>query len=113
MGRNPWSLATNCDRDRDSRRQQPVGQPIGAAYAGQRSAQLRAPRNISASAVTSREGFATARAPKNVAMSLDGRTGVFTDLANNQVVLVDVTTGKIQRAIDVGKAPYGIELIRR
>lgn len=51
------------------------------------------------------------RAPKNASVSLNGEKGVFTDLANNQIAVVDVQSRKISRVINVGKAPYGIEFI--
>jgi YVTN family beta-propeller protein len=111
VGRNPWSVATN-----------PAGTKL--LVANNRSANLSllpttntlpgfsTPRSIVAGYVIS-GGNRTARAAKNVALSIDGKTGVFTDLANNQVVVVDTDTGQLVRAINVGKAPYGIELLRQ
>lgn len=110
VGRNPWSIATN-----------PAGTKM--LVANNRSANLSllptfnnlpgftTPRTLSAG-VAQLGSMRTARAPKNAALSVDGRTGIFTDLANNQVVVVDTDDGHIIRAINVGKAPYGIELLR-
>ncbi|CDZ66907.1 PQQ-dependent catabolism-associated beta-propeller protein [Neorhizobium galegae bv. orientalis] len=53
------------------------------------------------------------RKAKNAALSLDGKLGVFTDLANNELVLIDLTSGTLmQKSIAVGKAPYGLEFVR-
>lgn len=113
VGRNPWSIATN-----------PAGTSL--LVANNRSANLSlmegldtkgpggfgASRLLDAGAVKGADGLTTARAAKNVALTADGETGIFTDLANNQVVVVDTKTGQIRKAIQVGKAPYGIEMIR-
>lgn len=52
------------------------------------------------------------RAPKNASLSADGATAVFTDLAADQIVVLDVASGDLKRVIQGGKAPYGIEFLR-
>lgn len=54
----------------------------------------------------------TQRRPKNASLSADGATAVFTDLAADQIVVLDVASGKLERIIQGGKAPYGIEFLR-
>jgi len=113
VGRNPWSIAASNDGE-------------SLLVTNNRSASLSLLRTgaapaansemsnilISAGAQEHDGGGETNRAPKNAALSLDGSEGVFTDLANNQIVKVDLETGSIIRVIDVGKAPYGIEYLR-
>jgi YVTN family beta-propeller protein len=52
------------------------------------------------------------RRPKNASLSADGATAAFTDLAADQIVVLDVASGKLARVIQGGKAPYGIEFLR-
>lgn len=113
VGRNPWSIAINPEgtrllvannRSGNLSFMDTIGEKGPAAFA--------AGRLINAGAALNSSGISTTRAAKNVALTADGETGIFTDLANNQVVIVDTSTGKIKKAINVGKAPYGIEMIR-
>jgi YVTN family beta-propeller protein len=113
VGRNPWSIALN-------------PQTNSMLVTNNRSASLSLLKtgespNVAAVRVASTFSAGSdarfsdaplARAAKNVAMTSEGRMGAFTDLANNQVVLIDAATGQINKVIDVGKAPYGIEFIR-
>lgn len=57
-------------------------------------------------------GVGVARAAKNVAITADNSTAVITDLANNDIVLVDLERLAVTRSIRVGKAPYGIDFLR-
>lgn len=52
------------------------------------------------------------RRPKNASLSADGATAAFTDLAADQIVVLDMASGKLERVIQGGKAPYGIEFLR-
>lgn len=113
VGRNPWSLAASLD-----------GQSL--LVTNNRSNSLSLMKTGSAPSpafsLVSNEfsggfqlqpsGDNTARAPKNASVSSDGNTGVFTDLANNQVVVVDLPSGNIRKVINAGKAPYGIEFLK-
>lgn len=55
---------------------------------------------------------AVERRPKNASLSADGSTAAFTDLAADQIVVLDVASGALKRVIQGGKAPYGIEFLR-
>lgn len=112
VGRNPWSLAAS-----------PLGDKI--LVTNNRSnnlsllktglAPLAAADNapfISAGSQLMSNGDEIKRAAKNASISSDGQSAVFTDLANNQIVVLDLATGGIKKVINVGKAPYGIEYIR-
>jgi DNA-binding beta-propeller fold protein YncE len=50
---------------------------------------------------------------KNVAISSDSRLAVVTDLANNQIVALDIGSRQILKSIKVGKAPYGVAFVPR
>ncbi|WP_197422418.1 MULTISPECIES: YncE family protein [unclassified Phenylobacterium] len=113
VGRNPWSIATNPEGTRLLVANNRSGNLSLMDAVGEGGASsFTAGRLLDAGAVLNPSGVSTARAAKNVALTADGKTGIFTDLANNQVVVVDTTTGQIKKAIAVGKAPYGIEMIR-
>jgi YVTN family beta-propeller protein len=53
------------------------------------------------------------RRAKNAIISDDGKWGIFSDLANNQLLYIDITTQKVIKVINVGKAPYGLAFIPR
>lgn len=112
VGSNPWSLAAS-----------PDGQSL--LVTNNRSANLSLiktgaspmatsspPLTISAGEQAQPNGESTLRAPKNASISLDGNIGAFTDLANNQIAIVELPSGNITKVINVGRAPYGIEFIR-
>jgi YVTN family beta-propeller protein len=111
VGRNPWSLAYNAGTNAllvtNNRSSSLSLLKTGAAPTGNTAAPTR---NTMAVASTINIGPQTAA--KNIAMTSDGATGAFTDLANNQVGIVDTNTGQVTKRINVGKAPYGIEFIR-
>jgi YVTN family beta-propeller protein len=110
VGRNPWSIATNPAGKLLVANNRSSSLSVLQSGRGAGATALRVANTIAAGSVTG-PGGETARAPKNVALSTDGSVGIFTDLANNQVVVVDTSTGKIRRAINVGKAPYGLDFI--
>lgn len=112
VGSNPWSLAAS-----------PDGQSL--LVTNNRSANLSLiktgaspmaasapPVTISAGEQSQPNGESTLRAPKNASISLDGKIGAFTDLANNQIAIVELSSGSITKVINVGRAPYGIEFVR-
>lgn len=49
---------------------------------------------------------------KNATIALNGERGVITDLANNELMILDLKSGVKVKTISVGKAPYGIEFVR-
>lgn len=49
---------------------------------------------------------------KNSVLSNDGLIAVASDLANNELMIVDVPGHRMLRTIPVGKAPYGIAFIK-
>ncbi|EMB4310495.1 TPA: YncE family protein [Pseudomonas aeruginosa] len=112
VGRNPWSLAASPDGNSllvtNNRSNNlsllKTGMAISAAGANQIT--------ISAGAQLHEDGEETKRAPKNASISANSKIGAFTDLANNQIVVVDLPDNKITKVINTGKAPYGIEFIR-
>jgi YVTN family beta-propeller protein len=113
VGRNPWSIAINPEGTRLLVANNRSGNlsVLGTTVSGGNAA-FGSQKFIDAGASLNQAGVSTARAAKNVALTTDGLTGIFTDLANNQVVVVDVASGVIKKVISVGKAPYGIEMIR-
>lgn len=112
VGRNPWSIATNPEGTRLLVANNRSGN-LSLMGASVTKGEPFGPQVfLDAGAVLNGAGISTARAAKNVALTANGETGIFTDLANNQVVVVDIKSGTIKKAINVGKAPYGIEMIR-
>jgi YVTN family beta-propeller protein len=112
VGRNPWSIATNPEGTRLLVANNRSGNLSFLDLKGKAPGTFGEQKFFDTGIVLNVAGMSTARAAKNVALSTDGSTGIFTDLANNQVVVVDTATGAIKKAIQVGKAPYGIEMIR-
>lgn len=115
VGRNPWGAAPSADgktiivannRSND----------ISILKTDPAKGPLLAETSRVALGLGGKAGGANAevtRKAKNAAMSLDGKVGVFTDLANNELVLIDLVSGTlIDRSIAVGKAPYGLEFVR-
>jgi YVTN family beta-propeller protein len=113
VGRNPWSIASNPAGTRLLVANNRSGNLslMGLSHSGSNPFQ-EGSRFLDAGASLNSAGISTARAAKNVALTSDGETGIFTDLANNQVVVIDTKSGTIRKVIQVGKAPYGIEMIR-
>lgn len=112
VGRNPWSIAASPDgrsilvTNNRSNNLSLIRTGVAPTLSGAEQT------FISAGSQDRPGGESVARAAKNASFSADGRTAVFTDLANNQLVVVDVASGGIRRVIDVGRAPYGVEFIR-
>jgi YVTN family beta-propeller protein len=113
VGRNPWSIAASADgqsilvtnnRSNNLSLLKTGTAPAAALEASQKF--------IAAGAQLQSGGESVDRAAKNAAISSDGTFGVFTDLANNQIVKVDLKSGEILKVLNVGKAPYGIDFIR-
>lgn len=50
---------------------------------------------------------------KNIVARDDGALAVSSDLANNQLLVIDITARKVLRTIPVGHAPYGVAFLRR
>jgi YVTN family beta-propeller protein len=112
VGRNPWSLAASQDgrtllvtNNRSNNLSLLRTGASPAAVGGSQSF-------IAAGAQVQANGESVDRAAKNASISADGKTGVFTDLANNQIVVVDLVSGALQKVLNVGKAPYGIEYVK-
>lgn len=111
VGRNPWSLAASGDgkfvlvtNNRSN--------SLSMLKTGVALPPLAEDKNfISAGFQLQAGGVEVKRAAKNASVSLDGKKGVFTDLANNQIVVLDLENKSISKVINVGKAPYGIEFI--
>jgi YVTN family beta-propeller protein len=106
VGRGPWSLAASLD-----------GKNI--LVTNNRSNSLSYLNVVGSAEEQDRIGTFGAgahgtvqRRPKNASLSADGATAVFTDLAADQIVVLDVASGKLARVIQGGKAPYGIEFLR-
>lgn len=113
VGRNPWSIAASVDGQQllvtNNRSNNLSLLRTGAAA----SPASPGHQFISAGTQPRENGQAAVRrAPKNASFSANGSSAVFTDLANNQIVVVDVASGGIRRVINVGRAPYGVEFIR-
>lgn len=115
VGRNPWSLAASPSGDQilvtNNRSNNLSLLKTGTATPS--TASTVAPQSlISAGSQVLTNGQKVDRAAKNASVSSDGKSAVFTDLANNQIVVLDLASGNISKVINVGKAPYGIEYIR-
>jgi YVTN family beta-propeller protein len=113
VGRNPWSLAANREGTQilvtNNR-----SNNLSLLRTGMAPSAAGAQTLMSAGAQPQASGIeAVRRHPKNASIGADGKTAVFTDLANNQLAVVDLGTGAITKVINVGKAPYGIEYIGR
>lgn len=112
VGRNPWSLASSPDGNNilvtNNRSNNLSLLKTGVAPMAAGESQTF----ISAGEQTQPNGTSVKRAAKNASVSTNNKSAVFTDLANNQVVVVDIEKGTITKVINVGKAPYGIEYIR-
>jgi YVTN family beta-propeller protein len=111
VGRGPWSLASSMD-----------GQRVLVTNNRSNSLSLIDPSATGADGVQAASFTAGSqhrsgdkiieRRPKNAAIGSDGSVAAFTELAGDQIVIVELPSGKIVRAIDGGKAPYGIEFLR-
>jgi YVTN family beta-propeller protein len=112
VGRNPWSLAASPLGDQilvtNNRSNNLSLLKTGQSPAAASDSQPM----ISAGAQALANGDEVKRAAKNASIAADGKSAVFTDLANNQIVLLDLPSRTIRKVINVGKAPYGIEYIR-
>ncbi|MEX3842831.1 YncE family protein [Paraburkholderia sp. BR10882] len=112
VGRNPWSLAASPDGKQvlvtNNRSNNLSLLKTGLAPMAVGKEQTF----IAAGAQEQPNGESVNRAAKNASISSDGKTGAFTDLANNQLCIVDLASGKITKVINVGKAPYGIEFLK-
>lgn len=113
VGRNPWSLAASPDGNNiivtNNRSNNLSLLKTGVAPMAFNDTEKQ--RFIAAGEQHQPDGVTIKRAAKNASFSGDNVTTAFTDLANNQVCIVDIKTGEIIRVINVGKAPYGIEYI--
>ncbi|UHG95129.1 YncE family protein [Pseudomonas sp. 7-41] len=112
VGRNPWSLAASPDGKSllvtNNRSNNLSLLKTGASMSSTSPPQVFIPAGIQ----QQENGESIKRAPKNASISADSKIAAFTDLANNQIVIVDLDTEKLIKIINVGKAPYGIEFIR-
>lgn len=111
VGRGPWSLASSMDGRRvlvTNNRSNSLSMidvsTVGAAVAE--------PASFTAGSQHRGDGKVIERRPKNAAIGSGGSVAAFTELAGDQIVIVELPSGKIVRAIDGGKAPYGIEFLR-
>ena len=111
VGRNPWSLAVSKSSGNlmvtNNRSNDLTLLRTGTAP----GKQVETVATYSAG-TGERAGTELARAAKNVSLSSNGLIAAFTDLANNQVVVMDTSSGELRKVINVGKAPYGIEFFR-
>jgi YVTN family beta-propeller protein len=106
VGRGPWSLAASLDAKNILVTNNRSNSLSYLNVAGSAEEQDRIGTFGAGSHGT------TQRRPKNASLSADGATAAFTDLAADQIVILDVASGKLERVIQGGKAPYGIEFLR-
>jgi YVTN family beta-propeller protein len=112
VGRNPWGAAPSVDgktlliANNRSSDVTILKNPSG------RGSVMVADSTISTGAGGRAGGPSVLSAPKNSAISLNGKVGVITDLANNEIIVLNLESGIKAKTISVGKAPYGIEFIR-
>jgi YVTN family beta-propeller protein len=112
VGRNPWSLAASSD-GRNLLVTNNRSNNLSLLKTGLAPSAIAASQAfIPAGAQSQPNGDSVDRAAKNASISMDGNTGVFTDLANNQIAVVNLAAGNITKVINVGKAPYGIEFVK-
>lgn len=114
VGRNPWGAAPSVDGRTivvANNRSNNISILTNAAARG--ALMIERTRVTLGSGGRAATGQAVVESKaKNASISADGKTGVFTDLANNELMLVDLQSGVKTRTIGVGKAPYGIEFVR-
>lgn len=114
VGSNPWSLAASPDgsnvlvtNNRSS--------SLSLIKTGASTMSIEGLSNtttMQAGSQVQSDGVDVLRAPKNASISANGSIGAFTDLANNQIGILDLASGAITKVINVGRAPYGIEFFR-
>jgi YVTN family beta-propeller protein len=109
VGRSPWGLASS-GNGKIMAAANFSSNEISVLDTANFSEKMRVKLNTT-SGPTASAGIA-AKA-KNVASNMEGTGIVFSDLANNTISALDVTTGKITNTIKVGRAPYGIAFLPR
>lgn len=111
VGRGPWSLAASQD---GAHVLVTNNRSFSLSYIS--SAALTTvsgnPESFAAGSQLSADGTVIRRRPKNASISADGKKAVFTELAADQIVVMDLPSGELQHAMSGGKAPYGIEFLR-
>jgi DNA-binding beta-propeller fold protein YncE len=112
VGRNPWGAAPSADGSSiivANNRSAEV--TVLKADAG-RGGIMVADTSISVGAGGKAGGPSVMSAPKNVSISFNGKVGAMTDLANNELVVLNLENNTKAKTISVGKAPYGIEFVK-
>jgi YVTN family beta-propeller protein len=109
VGRSPWGLATSDN-----------GKILAAANFSSNEISILDAVNFTEKArikllmpTNAAAGAGITAKPKNLAVNREGTGVVFSDLANNSINALDVSTGKVVKTIKVGKAPYGIAFLPR
>lgn len=116
VGRSPWGIGVSSEGDKAV---------VANFYSGDASileisrARLKKAHPVDETArisLVSRlksGGGSTQRHAKNAALTSNGKIAVMSDLANNEIMIVDLETQNILRTVTVGKAPYGIAFVPR
>jgi YVTN family beta-propeller protein len=110
VGRGPWSLASSVDGRHvlvTNNRSNSL-----SLIASSTAVSTAHPASFTAGSQRRDGGQDIERRPKNAAIGSNGSIAAFTELAGDQIVIVELPSGEIVRAIDGGKAPYGIEFLR-
>jgi DNA-binding beta-propeller fold protein YncE len=112
VGRNPWGAAPSADGKTiivcDNRSAE-----VSVLKADAARGPVMVVDTSIALGVGGRAGVASVLSgAKNASISLNGKLGAVTDLANNQLIVLNLENNTKSKLIDVGKAPYGVEFVR-
>lgn len=119
VGRSPWGLSVSADGTSacvanfyDGTASvlniDKVVDPLGAATPVKETTRFKLEKDDPIGGGTKRPGRA-----KNSAHSFDPNKVLMSDLAKNQVMVLNIKEQKVERVIKVGMAPYGIAFIPR
>jgi YVTN family beta-propeller protein len=121
VGRSPWGLGVSLDgkvavvanfNSQDISILDIDEQGVDAAKGVPAPVKERTKISVARPLLADRVGAPTVLAKaKNSVLGSDPSLLVLTDLASNEVMLVNLATGKVSARIKVGQAPYGVDFI--
>lgn len=109
VGRSPWGISSSYDGSTAVVANFYSGDMSVIKFKGTGNRQ-RASETLRYPLITSDKGE---RRAKNSIVSDDGSWAVVSDLANNQILKVNISDKKVVTIVDVGKAPYGLAFVPR
>ena len=112
VGKNPWGVGMSPDGSVlvvANNRSSDISILRGTGKAGDVVTEMS--RINLGSAGRSNDNDRPATAPKNTVVSDKADFAVVSDLANNDILVVNIDSGAVERVIPVGKAPYGLDFL--